>query len=143
MHREELTQAIVDKIICFLRDTAKLPFACGENKLSFGQADMLVLLSQYPEGLCVKELAKKLNVTSGAVTQSTDLLVEKDLITREVNTKDHRALYIKLTGKAKNSFDTFKNNYCRVIEPAFSTLTDEELSQLDTLLQKLYKRNRT
>lgn len=143
MYREQQIQSIVEKISCFLRDTAKLSFSCGENTLTFAQADMLFLLASFTDGLNVKELAQKLNVTSGAITQSTDSLVEKELVVREIDTKDHRFLHLKLTPKARKLFDTFKNNYSRMIDPAFSILTDEELAQLDILISKVYNRKIT
>jgi DNA-binding MarR family transcriptional regulator len=84
----------------------------------------------------VKELAEVLSVTSGAVTQFVDALVEKGLVRREEDHDDRRLLRIKLTEYAHNNFKEFKKDYFESVSRVFDSLSDEEIQQLTGLLMK-------
>lgn len=112
-----------------------MPFS--DLKLSRRQIFFLFIVAKSKEGISVKDLARFSRVTSGAVTQFIDILIEKKLVKREADPQDRRALKIKLTDYARSRFDNFKKGYFNSISPAFKNLTTEELNTLFYLLEKV------
>src|SRR5258708_26597011 len=98
---------------------------------------ILFMLGQNKEGMSTKDIAEKLHVTPGAVTQLVDKLVEKKIVERHEDKIDRRILKVKLTPFAKNKFKNFKENYVNSISAMFNELDDNELTQLVNLLDKI------
>lgn len=136
--REELVQSLIEKMTCVVKSMhANHGFPFGELKLNRPQVMILFFISKKKEGVSSKELAKFLNVTSGAITQFIDVLVEKKLVQREEDSKDRRLLRIKLTKTAKDKFEAFKKVYYRSVTPAFDKLSEKEMEQFMILLGKI------
>lgn len=85
----------------------------------------------------MKELAEHLCVTSGAVTQFIDDLVEKKLLVREQDPHDRRSIRVRLSENDRAAFGTFKDQYIQSVMPRFDKLTSEELTTLLKLLEKI------
>jgi DNA-binding MarR family transcriptional regulator len=116
---------------------AKQGFPFGEFKLSRPQAMILFFIAKNKEGASSKDLAAFLNVTSGAITQFIDALVEKELVKREEDPKDRRILRMTLTESAKERFDAFKKNYHKSANPLFDGFSENEINQFIFLLNKI------
>ncbi len=136
--REELLTSVTEKMGSIVRGmlTAN-QFPIGEAKIAGQQVRIVFYLARRRGGVSVKELAEMLNVTSGAVSQFVDALVEKNLVTREEDPEDRRLLRIKLTRMAKNKFADFKKLYFATVNHAFDSLNDEEVITLLELLNKI------
>jgi len=134
--REELLQALIEKMRCVIKGM-RMGHPFGDLTLGRPQAGILFFIARRKTGVSVKDLAEMLNVTSGAVTQIIDDLVEKDLVRREEDAADRRVLKITLTKKAENRFKEFKKNYFISVKPLFDNLDDKEISELLSLLQKI------
>lgn len=106
--------------------------------ISRAQGCALFIIS-HTEGISVKELAAKLQVTSGAVTQFVDVLVEKGLVERTEDSIDRRIQRVQLTNTTKKTFEEFHTQYLQQAVPIFNVLTDLELTQLTSLLAKINK----
>src|SRR5258708_35398805 len=91
---------------------------------------ILFMLGQNKEGISTKDIAQKLHVTPGAVTQLIDKLVEKKIVERHEDKIDRRILKVTLTDFAKNRFSKFKANYINSISEMFTNLDDNELTKL-------------
>lgn len=131
-------QGLVNKLSCLYRTIASgQNFPFDSCSLSKPQTDILFLISLKKEGISVKELATALNVTSGAITQFINDLVEKKLILRQEDANDRRALKLTMTEEASRKFAEFKKNYFQSVSPAFDALTDQELVTLLLLLNKI------
>ena len=98
---------------------------------------MLFFLSDKINVTSVKEIAKFLHVTPGAVTQLIDGLVDKKLVKREEDSSDRRVINIKLTKTTKDRFEDFKKKYFVAISHAFKDLSDIEIGQLIKLINKV------
>ena len=98
---------------------------------------ILFILGQYKNGISINDLAHKLNVTAGAITQVVDKLVENNLVQRHEDKKDRRILKVKLSDFAKNKFGKFRANYIQEMNTMFKDLSDDELSELVNLLKKI------
>ncbi|MGD0354007.1 MAG: MarR family transcriptional regulator [Dehalococcoidia bacterium] len=136
--REKLLTAVVEKMGSIVRGmfTAN-QFPIGETKVGGQQVRILFYLARKHDGVSVKELAEKLNVTSGAVSQFMDVLVEKNLVKREEDLNDRRLLRMRLTKQAKSKFADFKRYYFATVSRTFDSLSDEEIVTLLELLNKI------
>jgi DNA-binding MarR family transcriptional regulator len=112
-------------------------FSFGDVVLSKPQINIFFFVGHHQEGVSVKDIAKFLNVTKGAVTQFIDALVEKNLVKREEDARDRRLLRIRLTEFAESRFDQVKQSYYLSLNKLFDALTDQEVEQLVSLLEKL------
>lgn len=112
-------------------------FAFGDLVLTKPQITIFFFVGHHRDGVSVKEIAKFLNVTKGAVTQFIDGLVEKNLVRREEDARDRRVQRIRLTEFAASRFDQVKQAYYLSLNMLFDALTDQEVEQLVSLLEKL------
>ena len=136
--REELLQSLIEKMVNVMKGMhATHGFSFGNFKLSRPQVMILFFIARKKEGVSAKDLAAFLNVTSGAITQFIDTLVEKQLVTREEDPDDRRILRISLTKAAKNEFVSFRKNYYKSVCPAFAALSQAEIEQFILLFNKI------
>jgi DNA-binding MarR family transcriptional regulator len=140
--REELLQSLIEKMVNVMKSMhAKHGFSFGEFKLSRPQAMILFFIAKNREGVSSKDLAVFLNVTSGAITQFVDALVEKKLVRREEDSKDRRILRMTLTESAKEKFTAFRKNYYKSVKPLFNGFSEKEINQFILLLNKINTKN--
>lgn len=85
----------------------------------------------------IKELALKLRVTSGAVTQHVDALEKIGLLERTMSSSDRRGVVVKITQKGKDAFQEVRLAKARMLSELFSELNDEELHSLVELIEKV------
>lgn len=136
-HREQSIQRLIQNIHSTTKTLGSGPTpTCAKNVLTKQQSEILFLLSQEPKGLSVKELAERLRVTSGAITQFIDVLVEKKLVSRKEDSVDRRILRLVLTNKAVDNFKEFEDEYFRNVAGFFRELTDAEIETLSSILEK-------
>src|SRR5260370_7881041 len=86
-------------------------FSFGDLALTKPQITIFFFIGHHQDGVSVKDIAKFLNVTKGAVTQFIDTLVEKNLVRREEDARDRRLQPIRLTEFAKSPFNPIKKPY--------------------------------
>ncbi len=137
-NRQELLQLLITRLSQAIKDMhagQKFPF--GEQEISRQQVMILFCLSEKSEGLAVKDLAKSLQVTPGAVTQFVDTLVSKKLVERTEGKKDRRLIDIKLSATAQKQFYHFKKNYLLTASRAFQDFSEMELKQFIALIAKI------
>jgi DNA-binding MarR family transcriptional regulator len=105
--------------------------------------DLLAQLDRVPDGLLMKELSKRLMVTSGNVTALTDQLESEGFIERIAVPHDRRATRIKLTRLGRDKFGQMAIIHEQWVAEMFSVLNREEQEQLHCLLAKLKSSLRT
>jgi DNA-binding MarR family transcriptional regulator len=99
--------------------------------------DLLSQLDRAPEGLKMNELSRRLMVTGGNITGTTDQLVSDGLVERVPVPTDRRAFRIKLTPKGRKLFDAMAIQHESWIVEAFGTLDKSEIASLYQLLNKV------
>src|SRR5713101_7373767 len=109
-------------------------FSFGDLVLTKPQITIFFFVGHHREGALVKDIAKFLNVTKGAVTQFIDTLVTKNLVKREEDARDRRLQRVRLTEFAESRFEQF---YYLSLNKLFDALNDKEVEQLASLLEKL------
>jgi len=136
--REQSIQMLLEKLACIFRTVASnTEFPFKQNQLNKTQAHILFFVARSKNDIAVKDLAKALKITSGAVTQYLNELVAKNLVKREEDQKDRRILKITLTESTKKHFETFKKVYFSAVCPLFADLADGEINQIAALLGKI------
>jgi len=135
--REELLRSLVDAMGTVWRSMhSGSGFRFGRATVGLPHVRILIYLDGRPEGVAAKDLAERLGVTAGAITQVIDALVEKGLVARQEDPGDRRSLRIGLTEYARNNMDDFKRDYISSISRVFDPLTDEDLLNVITILEK-------
>ena len=136
--RQELLQELIDKFTRTIHGIHKgQSFPFGDFIISQQQAAILFFLFTKKNESSVKEIAKFLHVTSGAVTQFIDGLIDKKLVMRKENLSDRRVINIELTKTTKNKFDDFKKKYFANASRAFGDLNNAEIKQLIKLINRV------
>lgn len=136
--REELLQLLFEQMKAVMKSMhPSHGFVFGEFTLSRQQVWIIFAVAKNKSGISVKDLSELLGVTSGAVTQFIDVLVEKKLVKRQEDKNDRRIIRIMLTKSAESNLSEFKKNYFIKMSHSFVNLNENELQQLITLLGKV------
>ena len=98
---------------------------------------MIQLHAHNDKGLSPSELAGNLGVTRATVTGLLDGLERENLVRREPNLSDRRALMIHLTSEGKKRLETILPEHFKRIQKLMSGLDDNEKGNLIALLKKV------
>jgi DNA-binding MarR family transcriptional regulator len=135
--REELLQNLVDQMF-FVMKQMHHGVPVQSSSLGLPQARLLFIIAgNQDSGTSVKDLAKKTDVTSGAITQFVDTLVKKGLIRRYEDPADRRIVRLTLTEAAKNQLDELHHDFLSSSTRVFAAVTNDEIEQLIKLLSKV------
>ena len=104
-----------------------------ERRLSLAQFDVIAQIG-VSEGLTQKELAERLVVTQGNVTQLLQKLEKRRLVTRPPS---GRCNSLRLTAAGRRLRDTLVPGQEQAIARLFGALGDAELETLSRLLRKM------
>jgi len=125
----------IHKVFHDLKNEVGFPFK--KHNLSGPQIRIIFLTSHSKNGVAVKDIAQKLNVTSGAITQIIDELVKNGFVIRLEDKVDRRVIRIKLSKKTQAIFHDLKKKFLDHLEPLFNNLSDDEIQTLSTLIAKV------
>ncbi|MNJ49000.1 Multidrug resistance operon repressor [compost metagenome] len=91
------------------------------------------------EGVLMGELANRLHITKGAVTQIIIRLENKSLVKRTPNPDDSRSVIVSLTDLGKGAFRAHEEMHLQFYSELSSQLTDHEIEIFETCIAKLCK----
>ena len=141
--REALLQKLIEQIFSVMKQVHH-NISAQDTSLSPPQAQLLITIARSSNnGLSVKELAESIHVTPGAITQFADALIEKGLVKRESDANDRRIVRMKLTTSGRNQFEVLNKEFLASATQAFDALSNEEITQLISLLTKISLRSKT
>jgi DNA-binding MarR family transcriptional regulator len=107
--------------------------AAGFNRLNRTDLRALQVLRS-PGGLTAGELARALQVTSGATTRVIDSLVAAGHVVREADQVDRRRVLVKLTPAAAEIVDRTFEPLLEMVRARLETYGDEELDTVARFL---------
>ena len=137
-NREELLKTLIEKLTRTSHNiNAAQSFPFGDCLLSKQQIMIVFFIYDHKSEASVKEIAKFLHVTSGAVTQFVDSLVDNKIVKREENSSDRRSVNIKLTADTEKQFTNFRKKYFASASKSFAAINDQELKQFIDLVEKI------
>ena len=99
--------------------------------------DLMAQLERAPEGMKMKDLSRRMMVTSGNITGITDQLVTEGLVERMDVEGDRRAYLVRLTPQGRELFNTMARQHEQWIVEAFATLGERDIATLYRLLEKV------
>lgn len=109
-------------------------FPFEEHELTRSQVEVLFLVAHAEGEVTPGQLAKRLAVTPGAVTQLVAGLSSLGLIEQRTHTRDARRRVLELSPGTRRSVERFELDAARGLAPRFDGLDDDELRQLSDLL---------
>ncbi|MFT9846688.1 MarR family winged helix-turn-helix transcriptional regulator [Aneurinibacillus sp. REN35] len=83
------------------------------------------------------ELANKLGLTPGAITNIADKLIKKSYVVREFNTDDRRVVYLVITDEGRKILDKAIEASNEIQLEIFQAISKSEQKQLLQIYQKL------
>lgn len=112
---------------------------CKRHGLSTQQWRILHILSKHNhgQGMAITELAEAAQVTSSAVSQFIDQLVEKEFVERQTDTNDRRVTLIRIAPEARGHLQALHSDQKKLLSELFECVTDEELASFVTILTKV------
>ena len=99
--------------------------------------DLMAQLERAPDGMKMKELSRRMMVTSGNITGITDQLVAEGLVERMDVEGDRRAYLVRLTPLGREQFMHMARQHEQWIVEAFAALGERDISTLYRLLGKV------
>lgn len=111
----------------------------NQHSLHPGEFDLLATLrrSGKPYRLTVGRLHDSVMVTSGAVTNRLDRLVEKGLVTREIDPNNRRSVIVGLTEAGYSLVEAALPDHVENERQHLECLTPKQRTQLAELLRQL------
>ena len=134
MNREEQIQSIVESLVKCQRPV--LSAGWKDLGLSHAQIGLLFMLS-YHKQLQAKQIAEFMGVTKSAVSQLTDPLLEKGLLSRQNDPKDRRIAHLDLTVKGTKLVKKINKLKFAGLRSRLAVLDNKELEQLEGFCRKM------
>lgn len=91
----------------------------------------------YEGSILMNELAARLEVTKGAVSQLIVRLEAKQLVIRSSYPHDSRGILISLTGKGKEAYKAHEEVHIQFYDKLRSQLSQQEIEIFETCIEKL------
>lgn len=109
----------------------------GPFELQWWQYDVLATLRRQgaPYRLAATELANAVMLTSGAMTNRIDRLVEAGLISRVADKEDRRRIFVQLTAEGLELIESAAEIRFQTATDAINCLDDRQTAQLSDLLR--------
>jgi DNA-binding MarR family transcriptional regulator len=99
--------------------------------------DLMAQLERAPAGIKMRELSRRMMVSTGNVTGITDQLVTEGWVERVDVPDDRRAYLVRLTTAGRKQFSAMAHAHEAWIDEAFAVLSDREGEALLKALLKL------
>ena len=100
------------------------------------QSHLLILIAEN-DGIMQRDLAEKMDVRPSSMTEMITKMENAGFITRQKDEKDQRIMHIFLTEKGKSSVEDSQKNDVMLTASLFQGLTDEEITEMLRLTEKL------
>lgn len=95
------------------------------------------------EAISVSTIARKLRMQVPAVSRTIRGLEEKELVTRETDTKDRRNTFVRLTADGKRVSDEVEQEMCEVVNIALQNMKKEDVERLLDYMDEFQSRIQT
>ena len=121
-----------------LRDQGADGYTQQLVNLTFNQLRMIkivhVLNRDAPEGITLKTLAEALSITPAAASEMVDALVRKDVLRRDHNPLDRRAVAISLSDSSWKGFNSGERKLDEMSRTFLDSLSKEDRENFFRLL---------
>ena len=136
--------SVADKIRQNVLKTSTKKNVALIESLSFRQQKTLmtvhIMTREVPEGVSLKQLAKRLNMTIPATSVLVESLVQSKLILRETNQLDRRAVRIKMSPYGGNMFEAFRVKAEQDIRELVGEMDPNDKIVFDRIIDQFYQK---
>lgn len=137
-----LRQNLMDSIVKLKKVSKHLLGISGVSQGEFFILHKIVILNkELPEnkpGVKISELSKAAKMSKPAVSQMLNVLEDKSLIERMTTKTDRRVVYVKLTDKGREQFQSKAEELSSLLDKIVIELGEDDTESLVNLLDKLY-----
>ncbi len=135
--REELTRQLTETMQAMKRGMHAYQQAHAQDyPLSHAQAELLFTI-RHSQPVSAKELATKLNMTPGAISQFVESIEQQGFLERHASQEDRRVQYLQLSAEGEALIHRFEQHRTRMMQTIIRDLTDEELEVWLRVQQKM------
>ncbi len=120
-----------------LKDTDKSQMLGLTVRQGSAISQLRLMLEEMPQGVSLKSLANRLQMTVPATSLLVEALVSKGYTQRTPNPDDRRAICITLTDKGHTIFNNVYARFHAEIDRRARNLTPEELSIMAGIVEKM------
>ncbi len=114
------------------------PKGCkGMKGRGMSRERLLVIISDYPDGVRQKELAEHAGINASSTSEVVNRLEDDGYLKREVDPTDRRATILKLTELGEARAAEIREERESMFAELFGKLSDEEKDTLAALLDKM------
>lgn len=110
-------------------------FSDGQQ-LPPSQAELLAVIAR-EEPVQLKDLAKHMQLTPGAITQLVEPLEQRGFIRREPSLTDRRIITVVMTEAGFHTMSAFRKQHGDMMKHVVSVLTDEEIKTMLSIQGKM------
>lgn len=119
------------------RFRTELRSSISDSELSHNEVELLLFLSNHPVMNTAKEMARCKGISRSLVSKSVDLLLKKGYISAAQDQEDRRKIHLSLEPKAGELVERLQAARQDFIKRIFQGLSQEELTFLSSILQKI------
>ena len=135
--REELTKQLMETMQAMKRGMHAYQQAHAQDyPLSHAQAELLFTI-RHTQPVSAKQLAVKLNMTPGAISQFVETIEQQGFLERHASEDDRRVQYLKISAKGEKLIRQFEQHRTKMMRTIIRDLTDEELEVWLRVQQKM------
>jgi len=135
--REALISALFETMDVAKRSMhGRMQLVTDGCKVSHTQLGLLFAINHL-QPISFKELAVKLSLTPGAVSQLAESLDKQQLIERQTDPKDRRRQVLRISQKGKGLLKTIEKRRAQVMQNVMKDLSDAELKTWLNIQRKL------
>lgn len=98
---------------------------------------VMLMMSDYPQGISLKNLAERMHMHPSAASIMVDKMVNKGLLERSENPEDRRTICIRISSKGEEIINSARNLLQKEMERFAALLTPEEQIQISNIATKL------
>jgi MarR family multiple antibiotic resistance transcriptional regulator len=137
MTRDEMIKTLFENMSVAKRGMhARMQSITNDYPISHTQLELLFTI-EHLQPVSFKQLAHKLHLTPGAISQLVDSLTQQSLVERETDPNDRRVQCLRLSKKASEMMDAIKQHHRNVLNRVVQDLTTEELTVWMRIQQKM------
>jgi DNA-binding MarR family transcriptional regulator len=137
--REQLIEAIFATMQQLHRtSTTRQHTLMGKHDISITQMELLLTVKQL-QPVSVKDLAARMRLTPGAVTQLLEGLVAKNYVGRQPAEYDRRVTSVSLTLSGAEKLKSLWEKRKAMLKQIMETLTEEELTVMLRVEEKMLR----
>lgn len=100
-------------------------------------SQLKLLLEDAPEGIPLKSLAARMQMSVPATSLLVESMVSKGFFERRPNPDDRRSVLIRLSDRGMQMFEEVYGQFRARLDAAAREITPQELRSLDAVVQKL------